>query len=150
MSGENTRTSESFSKRRTGHDPNISNERLSRELHELSFFLSKNKNKFSVISCISPLGPTLSKFSTRVPTRTWGEAVLQEHANHSVKEERPVMSVYPRNSEYDKRQVPWGYLIMRANQYATSWIFGVVHVRQNFHSSIIVRYAILVLYNSVQ
>ena len=60
----------------------------------LSLFIFHIKNNSIIlnnaftISCNSPLGPTLSKFNTRVPTGTSGEALPQEPANHSIKEER--------------------------------------------------------------
>ena len=51
----------------------------------------------------------IAKFSTRVPTRTSGEAVPQAHANHLTKEEQDQELLCTQvTMKYDKRRVPCG------------------------------------------
>ena len=68
---------------------------------------------------------------TRVLTRTSGEAVPQAPANHSIKERDQEFMCTQATTNYDKRRVPCGKIKVRTNQYATTWIFGLVQLRQN-------------------
>ena len=44
----------------------------------------------------------------------------------------PVISVYPSNNELWQEKSSMWILKVRTNQYATTWTFGLVQVRQNF------------------
>ena len=73
---------------KNGLNPSIGNERLSIELYEPNFIFYLLMINTVPISCTSPLGATLSKFSNPVYTRTWSEAETQAPANHLKQEER--------------------------------------------------------------